>query len=99
MAPIYLMCVRENMERRVRARTGVSPIVVRGFNSLPRDLQRVILDHALLRMSMANRIRTAYRLFKRRVQSSVAYFVYKPSAQARDVGDSRGSRVVRGYVV
>ena len=89
------------MDVAKRARVGVSPVFVRLFEDLPRELQRIVFSYATLdyRTAAANRIRTAYRIFKRRVQSTVEFFRFVPSAQSRELGDLGGARLVRGFRV
>ena len=87
------------MQSAKRARRGVSPVFVRNLQRLPRELRDLVFSYATLefRQTAANRIRTAYRLFRRRVQSTVEFFIYTPSAQSRDLGDLGAPRLVRGF--
>ena len=69
------------------------------FLSLSRDLQLTVYRFATRDFRIAaNRIRLAYRLFRRRVQSTVGFFTYTPSAQALMLGDTE-PRVVRMIVL
>jgi hypothetical protein len=86
-----------NMNDAKRVRAGVSPSFKYGFKTLPSEVQNLIYDFATLDFRMAaNRIRTAYRLFKRRVRSDVEWFVYTPSEQSQD---NLPARLVRGFRV
>jgi len=51
-----------------RQRVGVSPDFKAGFHSLPFDLRKHVMQLATFdyERTMANRIRTAYRIFRRR---------------------------------
>lgn len=61
------------------------------LHNLPPDLQSLILEFVGTRILMANRIRTAFRVFKRRVGW---FTVYVPSRKALALHDP-GRRVVR----
>jgi len=76
-----------------RARSGPSPLFIERFQNLPSELQSLILDLATVdfRALMANRIRLAFRAFKRRVGYLSSYL---PSRQSLERGDP-GARVVR----
>ena len=76
-----------------RARIGPSPQFKIRFQALALELQEMILDFATkeFRVLMANRIRSAFRLFKRRAGW---LSLYVPSEQARALGDP-GQRIVR----
>ena len=61
------------MDRRVRQRVGLHPI----FNSLPEDILQLIYEFATADYfaAMANRIRTAYRVFRRRAGKLIMAWV------------------------
>ena len=89
------------MERRVCVRSGVSPAFRKGLAGLPVELRQIIFRYATHehRSVMANRIRLAWRRYKRhrdRDPWPVILLLYVPSAHS---GDTSGPRIVTGFLV